>query len=77
MLQFHVPRNIHIDSMPLTSKRQSFVTNFSLTYYVTQKNEILDPSPPLLQIFQENFFSLFDLLQNLRPPSPLKSERNK
>jgi len=49
----------------------------SFTYYVTQKNEILDPPPPLLQIFQEKFFSLFDLLQNLRPPSPLKSERNK
>jgi len=28
---------------------------------------------PLLQIFQENFFSLFDLLQNLRPPSPSKA----
>jgi len=46
----------------------------SFTYYVTRKNEILDPPPSLVTNFPRKFFSLFDLLQNLRP---LKSEHNK
>jgi len=43
-----------------------------------KKNEILGPPfPPCYKFSKKIFFSLFDLLQNLRPPSPLKSERNK
>jgi len=40
-------------------------------YYVTQKNEFLDPPPLLSQIFQRNKFILFKLSQNLRTPPPV------
>jgi len=51
------------------------VQNFKLfTYYVTQKKRNFRPPSPLVTNFSRKIF-FFDLLQNLRPPLPLKSER--
>ena len=50
----------------------------SFTYYVTQKNEILDPLP-IVTNFSRIFFlclTSYKISESRPSPSPLKSERN-
>jgi len=74
-----IERLINLKKLSVEGRREfsHLQARGSFTYYVTQKNEILDPPPPCYKFYKEIFFSLGGLLQNLRPPSPLKCERNK